>query len=69
MRLEKIAALNIGKARICFFNEGVEVKYCMTSVDRYGVGEGKTIEGISAGSMLTMHGSIITPDKVVSIGG
>jgi len=46
--------------------DGAEVKYCKTCIDRCGVGEGDMIDGIQLGSMKDLNNWVMTSGKVVT---
>ncbi|MGK7346104.1 MAG: DsrE/DsrF/TusD sulfur relay family protein [Candidatus Nitrospinota bacterium M3_3B_026] len=47
-------------------NEGVEVKYCKTCIDRCGIGEGEMTDKIQVGAMKDLYGWILESDRVVT---
>jgi len=47
-------------------DEGVEVKFCKTCIDRCGIGEGEMTDSIKVGAMKDLHGWILESDKVVT---
>ncbi|MBI5814739.1 MAG: DsrE family protein [Nitrospinae bacterium] len=46
--------------------QGVEVKYCKTCIDRCGIGTGDMIGEIAAGSMQLLYDWTMSSDKVVT---
>ncbi len=46
--------------------QGVDVKYCKTCIDRCGVGDGEMIDEIKPGSMPVLNEWIMSSDKVVT---
>jgi uncharacterized protein involved in oxidation of intracellular sulfur len=46
--------------------DGVEIKYCKTCIDRCGVGEGDMIKEIQPGSMSILHEWITSSGKAVT---